>query len=378
MKQKIAMVVGGAGGIGAAIVETLLKKDYEKVYIVDRAEPDFQNERTVFVRFNLVSDDPESLLEVGGEIDTLILTAGIGRLDYFETFDRTEIETVFRINTLAAIEIIKTFYGKLHSEKAFHCAVISSIAGLVSSPFYAVYAASKAALSRFTESVNAELSGQNFQNRILTVAPGRINGTRFHGAAVGTEKPTALAEEIVEKMLSGQTLFIPNYEVYGDVLRRYHEDPDKFGLESYEYKAKGNSLETKKRIRVGYLTGTFDLFHIGHLNLLRRAKQYCDYLVVGVHTDGSHKGKELFIPLEERMEIVGACRYVDRVIECTNEDIDAYDELHYDYLFVGSDYKGTERFERYERELTPKGVKIIYFPYTKGTSSTQLRETLKK
>ena len=377
MKQKTAMVVGGSGGIGAAIVESLLKKDYQKVYIIDRAEPDFQNERTAFVRFNLVSDIPESLLSVG-DIDALIITAGIGRMDYFETFDRTEIETVFRINTLAAIEIIRAFYTKLHSEKAFHCAVISSIAGMISSPFYAIYAASKAALSRFSESVNAELAGAGFHNRILTVAPGRIDGTRFHGGNGTAQKPLKLAEEILEKMLMGETLFVPNYEVYGDVLRRYSEDPDKFGVESYSYKEKSHNLETKKRIRVGYLTGTFDLFHIGHLNLLRRAKQYCDYLVVGVHTDGSHKGKQLYIPLNERMEIVGACRYVDRVIECTSEDIDAYDELKYDYLFVGSDYKGTERFERYERELGPKGVKIIYFPYTKGTSSTQLRETLKK
>ena len=112
------------------------------------------------------------------------------------------------------------------------------------------------------------------------------------------------------------------------------------------------------------------------MNLLRRAKQYCDYLVVGVHTDGSHKGKELYIPLSERMEIVNSVKYVDRVIECTQSDLDAYDEVKYDYLFVGSDYKGTDRFNHYEEVLKPLGVEVIYFPYTKGTSSTQLRDTL--
>ena len=375
LKKNVALVVGGAGGIGAAAVERLLERGYNKVYIADRAESKHHDDRTEFLRFNLVSDDPETLVKLC-DIDTLIITAGVGRLDYFETNSQAEIENVFRINTLSAIEIIKAFYVKLCLAEDFYCTVMSSIAGLVSSPLYAVYAASKAALSRFAESINAELAGKGFNNRILTVAPGRIDGTGFHGGKDKPEMSLSLADEIVEKMLNRETLFIPNYKVYGDVLRRYRENADLFGLESFKYKTEKNSLETKKRLKIGYLTGTFDLFHIGHLNLLRRAKQYCDYLVVGVHTDGSHKGKQLFIPLEERMAIVSACKYVDRVIECSKEDIDAYEELKYDYLFVGSDYKGTERFNRYERELNPKGVKIIYFPYTKGTSSTQLRGAL--
>ena len=128
---------------------------------------------------------------------------------------------------------------------------------------------------------------------------------------------------------------------------------------------------------MGFLSGTFDLFHIGHLNLLRRAKQYCDYLIVGVHPPTSkHKNKPTFIPLEERMAIVGSIKYVDKVVETLDEDDEMYKLYPYDYLFVGSDYKGTERFNRYERELTPLGVKIIYFPYTQGTSSTQLRDAL--
>ena len=130
---------------------------------------------------------------------------------------------------------------------------------------------------------------------------------------------------------------------------------------------------------MGFLSGTFDLFHIGHLNLLRRAKQYCDYLIVGVHPPGSsHKNKPTFIPLEERMAIVGSIKYVDQVVVTLDED-DAMHELYpYDFLFVGSDYKGTERFNRYEKVLAPKGVQIIYFPYTQGTSSTQLREAISR
>lgn len=133
------------------------------------------------------------------------------------------------------------------------------------------------------------------------------------------------------------------------------------------------------QLTIGYLSGTFDLFHIGHLNLLKRARKHCNYLVVGVHKDASHKGKETFIPFEERMEILRSIKYVDKVIESEKEDSDVYTKgiVKYDKLFVGSDYKGTERFNRYEAYFADKGVEIIYFPYTKGTSSTQLRDAIK-
>lgn len=135
-------------------------------------------------------------------------------------------------------------------------------------------------------------------------------------------------------------------------------------------------MDNKKRVKIGYLSGTFDLFHVGHLNLLKRAKQQCDYLIVGVHDSGAWKGKETFIPLEERKTIVGACKYVDKVVDSCREDADAWDLWHYDRLFVGSDYKGTERFKRYEEYFKDKGVEIVYFPYTKSTSSTQIRNAI--
>ncbi len=129
-------------------------------------------------------------------------------------------------------------------------------------------------------------------------------------------------------------------------------------------------------MRIGYLSGTFDLFHVGHLNLLRRARENCDYLIVGVHPDASHKGKETFIPFAERMEIVGGCKYVDQVVEACREDSDAWEKWRYNRLFVGSDYAGSERFARYEQFFADKNVQIMYFPYTQGTSSTQIRNTI--
>ena len=134
----------------------------------------------------------------------------------------------------------------------------------------------------------------------------------------------------------------------------------------------------ERRVVIGYLSGTFDLFHIGHLNLIKRAKKQCDYLIVGVHDSGAWKGKETFVPFEERKEIIAACRYVDRVVDAPEEDSDAWELYHFDRLFVGSDYQGSKRFRTYEQFFADKGVRIIYFPYTKTTSSTQIRDTIMK
>lgn len=131
---------------------------------------------------------------------------------------------------------------------------------------------------------------------------------------------------------------------------------------------------------VGYLSGTFDLFHIGHLNLIRRAKECCDYLIVGVHDSGSWNGtmRETFIPFDERKEIIRACRYVDEVVDAGPEDSGDWERFHFDKLFVGSDYQGTDRFLRYEEFFRDKGVDVIYFPYTQTTSSTQIRRLIEK
>ena len=134
-------------------------------------------------------------------------------------------------------------------------------------------------------------------------------------------------------------------------------------------------------MKIGYTTGVFDLFHIGHLNLLRKAKEQCDYLIVGVSTDAlvSYKHKQAVIPFEERKQIVGAIKYVDEVVAQENMDkMAAWEKLHFDVMFVGDDWKGTPKWEAYERQFREIGVEIVYFPYTKGTSSTLINETLEK
>lgn len=129
---------------------------------------------------------------------------------------------------------------------------------------------------------------------------------------------------------------------------------------------------------IGYMSGTFDLFHIGHLNIIKRASLACDYLIVGVHESGAWKGKETFIPFDERLEIVSAIKYVNMAVKSYAEDTDA---IHYhgiSKLFVGSDYKGTDRFHKYSEISAENGVEIVYFPYTSTTSSSQLRNALQK
>ena len=133
--------------------------------------------------------------------------------------------------------------------------------------------------------------------------------------------------------------------------------------------------------KIGYTCGVYDLFHIGHLNLLKNAKGLCDKLIVGVTVDElvSYKNKKPVIPFEERIEIVRSIKYVDVAIAQENMDkVEMCKKLKVDYLFVGDDWYNTEKWKKYEEELNKIGVKVIYFPYTKNTSSTLINETLQK
>ena len=131
---------------------------------------------------------------------------------------------------------------------------------------------------------------------------------------------------------------------------------------------------------IGYTTGVYDLFHIGHLNLLKNAKGMCDKLIVGVTVDElvKYKGKKALIPFEDRIEIVRSIKYVDVAVPQYNMDkLDACKKLGASILFVGDDWYGTEKWKEYEEEFQKAGIKIVYFPYTQGISSTQIRKTLK-
>lgn len=131
---------------------------------------------------------------------------------------------------------------------------------------------------------------------------------------------------------------------------------------------------------IGYTTGVYDLFHIGHLNLLKNAKGLCDKLIVGVTVDDlvAYKGKHPMIPFEDRIEIVRSIRYVDAAVPQYDMDkLKACKELGATVLFVGDDWYGTDKWKAYEKEFNEEKIKIVYFPYTKGISSTQITKALK-
>ncbi len=131
---------------------------------------------------------------------------------------------------------------------------------------------------------------------------------------------------------------------------------------------------------IGFTQGTFDMFHIGHLNLIRNAKAQCDYLIVGVNSDElvkEYKHKATIVPLKERMDIIAALRYVDQVVACSTLDkTENQKNYHFSKLFIGDDWKGNERWIKTERDMRELGAEVIYLPHTNGTTSTMLREKL--
>ena len=378
---KKAVVIGGSNGIGLAIVNKLIS-DGCFVEILDKSKPEEGQILSGSYGYHYcdllyLDHDYISSLASDKSVEVLMITAGFGRICDFEYMHTAEIRNMMTVNATSTIEILRLFYDRIKSSDKFYCGVMGSIAGLLSSPAASVYSASKAAVCRFVESVNIELEASGTSNRILNVSPATFKGSKFYGGDNQLELLEDLASQIVSRLFDSSVLFIPQYdETFKDVIARYQTDPHEYGFHSYQYKKDSGRLDNERRVKIGYLSGTFDLFHVGHLNILRRARSECDYLIVGVHESGAWKGKETFIPFEERCEIIAGCKYVDKVVKSCPEDSDAWELYHYDKLFVGSDYKGSERFNRYEEFFKDKGVEIVYFPYTQSTNSTQIRKTV--
>ena len=379
--MKKAIIIGGSNGIGLAIGLKLIELGYF-LEICDKVRPEdgiLKKDKYYFNYCDLNYFDEDLFINLCDDKDTeiLMITAGIGRIADFQFHHISEIEKIFIIDTVSIIKIFRIFYERIMNSPSFYVGVMGSVAGLLCSPSASVYAAAKAALVRFVESVNIELEEYGSKNRILNVSPASFKGSKFYGKNNDISLMESLANEIIMNLFAKKTLFIPNFdEILRPVFEKYYNDPHEYGLYSYEFKKKSGRLDNNRNVKIGYLSGTFDLFHIGHLNILQRAKEKCDYLIVGVHSSGKRKGKETFIPLDERKKILSACKYVNKVVDACSEDSDAWDLWHYDKLFVGSDYKGSERFQRYEKYFQDKKVEIIYFPYTQTTSSSQIRKIL--
>lgn len=243
--MKRALVVGGANGIGLSIATLLANRnDVDKVYIADKSTicEEYQHPKFIYYNFDLTSTD-FSFFDQFDEIQILMITAGFGKLALFESIPESMIVSSFEVNAIAPIRIIKHFYNKLQSLEEFYCGVMVSIAGFLSSPFFSVYAATKAALKIFIESINVELKKHGTANCILNVSPGSIKGTSFYKGKTDLSQTSSLASEIIEKLLNHEDLFIPQYnEIFRTVLERYHTDFRAEGCHSYEYKIKSGRI----------------------------------------------------------------------------------------------------------------------------------------
>lgn len=244
--MKKVLIVGGANGIGLSMAHILAERtETEFVYVVDKAAlaEEFMHEKIKSVQFDLTCHD-YSVFDEFQDIDGLIITAGFGRLALFKDIPEEMISTYFNVNTIPVIRIIKHFYDKLLGKEDFFCGVMVSIAGFMSSPFFSLYGATKAALKIFIESVNVELEKAGTSNRILNVSPGSIAGTSFNQGKTDLNVTAALARDIIAKIEAKEDLYIPKYdEVFHDVLERYHSDFRKEGLHSYEYKVASGRIK---------------------------------------------------------------------------------------------------------------------------------------
>lgn len=244
--MKRILIVGGANGIGLSIATELAKRnDSEKIYIVDKTSlsDKYYHKKNEFHQFDLLNED-YSFFKQFHDIDSLIITAGFGKLSLFKDLDEQHIINLINVNTTATIRIIHHFYDKIQLTEDFYCGVMVSISGFMSSPFFSVYGASKAALKIFIESVNVELEKSGTKNRILNVSPGSIKGTSFSQGETDLSITSALANDIIKNLENKNDLFIPQYdEIFKHVLERYHNDFRLEGLHSYEYKQNSGRIK---------------------------------------------------------------------------------------------------------------------------------------
>lgn len=236
---KRILVVGGANGIGLSIAHELAKREEtERIYIVDKAplQEEYAHSKIEAYQFDLTSED-YSFFDRFSDINALMITAGFGKLALFKDVPESYITNSFNVNTIPVLRLIKRFYGKMEDKEDFYCGVMDSIAGWMSSPFFAVYGATKAALKIFIESVNVELQKGGSSNVILNVSPGTIKGSAFYGKRNDLVALYGLTCDIIKHLEAKHDLLIPQYdEVFKEVLQRYHDDFRKEGAHSYEYK----------------------------------------------------------------------------------------------------------------------------------------------
>jgi short-subunit dehydrogenase len=246
--SEVVTIFGGSHGLGLATAKLLSEIGYS-VEIVGRdfalaksvfSEGSAEGDKVKFIRHDLLTDCLDELFtKVSERPRAVFYTAGIGKLEHFSDTDISFIRSCYAVNTEIPTIIIKKYYSRMCHDDQFHFGCVTSVAGQIASPLFSVYAASKAATSRLIESINIELQAAGRSNFITDFCPGHFSGSSFSGGETDLSGLTKISRQLVDATFSSARIFIPAYnEVYSSVIKRYHQNREAFGLESYEYKMK--------------------------------------------------------------------------------------------------------------------------------------------
>ena len=364
--MKTAVIIGGGNGAGLAVSLNLIGRGY-KALILDRKEPEkgaLPEDRYEYRYVNLLDLDEDFVSGIAAQkdLEVLMITAGIGRVAEFEYFTTAEIRSIMTINATSTIRILRLFYDRINSDEDFYTGVMGSISGFMSSPMAAVYAASKASVCRLIESVNIELEVSGRKNRILNVSPASFKGSKFYGGPNRLDLLADLAGNITEHIFARETLYIPQYEeTFKAVLERYHRDPHEYGLHSYKYKKDSGRAADRSRMVTGYLSGSFDPFDIKCLERIKKARENCDYLIVGVESGERTDDAGRKAATEQTGQILAACKYVDRVTDAADA-VKVWEKWHFGRFFVTADGTGAGQPGQYEELFGDRGVEIVSIP----------------
>lgn len=225
--MKKAVVVGGSSGIGLAFAIHIAGMGFH-VIIIDKEPPGTPLSTADFTHFqsDLLYFDEEFFQKLASddEICLLFISAGFGRVAPFDCIFDIEIDNLFKVNSIAIARIVRAFYHRIRNQNKFMCGVMGSFAGLVNSPLFSVYSATKAAVFRLIESINTELSVNKIENRILNISPGHLSGTKFDNENQNLDLLGNLPSEIFNHLSNRCELFIPDYEkTYKNVLIEYQK-----------------------------------------------------------------------------------------------------------------------------------------------------------
>lgn len=244
--MKKIVIIGGTSGLGLSLaIELRNRFSKAKILIVGKIKPtDLCTKFSLdFLKIDLSS--PYYDWKFCSDSNFIVYAAGVGRLTSFEKIDEKEINSTICVNATNAIHLIHSKKKELISADSCQISVITSIAGKIPSPLFALYAASKALLGSYISSINIELSKKETKNRIIEIAPGYIEGTALYGKKTNLEKLTSVSKTILNEIENKKYLIIPKDEKkYLEILERAHKNPLEFGNQSYDYKL----AEMKKRL----------------------------------------------------------------------------------------------------------------------------------